>query len=972
MKKRTVSLLLALVMVLGLLPLSAFAAPGDQARLASLLVHTTTSPKDGNVLLKNPEDSYTGAVVFDPDTLSYTLAAQLDTVNQLRFRPVPENEGDKVTLYYGGDQSKDVTWTSGSSKWANCLSAGRNELKLVVTGEGRESVTYTLIVDCAPTLSTLSVEPNAGRVYWNAKFSGSVSDYVLTVPANATALTLNAVPKASEGVTLTYNGAASNVVDITATDKIQVTLKAGEVENSYSLTLQKSPVKTVAIKTSPADALVSVYDSEGNTLAPNADGTFTGMFAGQEYTYVVTKYGYVAQTGSISADADEVQVTLEKAPEGTAQNVDAYWPNFRGNQNNMAITDVLMPIDPAVTGLKWNQKLGTGWANAPSVQIIVDNALIVMVNKGIYKLDLQTGEVLAQGEMVAAPNFGYTPPAYAEGLIFCPLGSGTIQAFDAKTLQSVWIYRDPLKGQSLSPITYSDGYIYTGFWNGESREANFVCLSVTDEDPSKTDEAKLATWKHTQLGGFYWAGALVLGDAVIVGTDDGANGTSGNSKLYSFQKTTGKILSCLILEGAGDQRSSIAYDAQTGRIFFTTKGGYLCRADVAADGTLSGLKTFNNLAQSTSTPLVYKGKVYYGTGSGISTTGSSGNVVVADAESLEMLYAVGLKGYPQCSLLMTTGYEASTGYLYLYSTYNNQPGGISMIKIDPNDTTGEKAELVELYDAEGFAQYCITSPICGPDGTIYYKNDSGNVLAISAPQENAVMTLIDAIGTVTLDSEAKIAAARAAYDALTEEQKANVSNYATLTKAEETLAALKQEAADKTAVQEAEALIEAIGTVTLDSEAKITAARAAYDALTDGLKAQVSNYAALTEAEKTLTALKQEAADQAAAKEVEALIQAIGKVTKDSEKAIAAARTAYDALTEAQKKLVANYETLTAAEAALKALEKEEQKPAVPGGNSPQTGDATPIALFVGTMTLSLLGLLVLMHPSVRKRLKMI
>ena len=52
-----------------------------------------------------------------------------------------------------------------------------------------------------------------------------------------------------------------------------------------------------------------------------------------------------------------------------------------------------------------------------------------------------------------------------------------------------------------------------------------------------------------------------------------------------------------------------------------------------------------------------------------------------------------------------------------------------------------------------------------------------------------------------------------------------------------------------------------------------------------------------------------------AQKEVMDLIDAIGPVTKDSGAAIKAARDAYNELTDAQKKLVTNYDKLTAAEA---------------------------------------------------------
>ena len=120
--------------------------------------------------------------------------------------------------------------------------------------------------------------------------------------------------------------------------------------------------------------------------------------------------------------------------------------------------------------------------------------------------------------------------------------------------------------------------------------------------------------------------------------------------------------------------------------------------------------------------------------------------------------------------------------------------------------------------------------------------------------------LIDAIGDVTLtdDCQAAIDAARTAYDALTDAQKALVSKLDILTDAEAKLAQLKKEAADKAAVDDVIAKIDAIGKVKLDkdSKAKITAARAAYDALDDELKAQVTNYNTLLAAEKRYQQLR--------------------------------------------------------------------------------------------------------------------
>ena len=176
----------------------------------------------------------------------------------------------------------------------------------------------------------------------------------------------------------------------------------------------------------------------------------------------------------------------------------------------------------------------------------------------------------------------------------------------------------------------------------------------------------------------------------------------------------------------------------------------------------------------------------------------------------------------------------------------------------------------------------------------------------------AVDDMIDAIGEVTLESEEAIAAARAAYEALTEAQKAEVKSYDKLTAAEARLADLK-------AAKAVDDMIDAIGEVTLESEEAIAAARAAYEALTEAQQAEVKSYDKLTAAEARLAVLKP-------AKPVEKLIDAIGEVTLGSESAIAAARTAYDNLTEAQQAEVKNYDKLTAAEAAYARLLAEQSE----------------------------------------------
>ena len=213
-------------------------------------------------------------------------------------------------------------------------------------------------------------------------------------------------------------------------------------------------------------------------------------------------------------------------------------------------------------------------------------------------------------------------------------------------------------------------------------------------------------------------------------------------------------------------------------------------------------------------------------------------------------------------------------------------------------------------------------PLSFVSATDEYVNDDPSqgayITIVIEGEENSAATEVDAliaaIGTVTLDSEDAITAARTAYNALNATNKAAVKNLATLVAAEKALETLKLEAE----AAEVDAKISAIGTVTLSSEGAITAARIAYNALSSGAKAYVKNLAVLEAAEKTLAELKDSESTEedlkAAAGAVDAKIYAIGSVTIDSEDAITAARAAYDALDVRAKAYVKNLAKLEDAE----------------------------------------------------------
>ena len=661
--------------------------------------------------------------------------------NVYLYSKLADNVTATVTARYtaaNNGSAKNITLRSGATSSAAYLTKkdmNGNTLYVDVK-KGDETTTYEFDVVRESTLTSLSVASADGEEVLHPGFDKNVTDYTVSVTDNNDSVKINAAAFL-ENAAVSVNGTAvtgETSVPLSG-DETVITVKAAMEDapsqaREYKIhVLRKKSVK-LTLKADPADTVITLKDADSKKLKAE-NGVYT-LKAEETYSYVAVKAGYVTKKDTISiTENTEKTITMEKAPESTRKDVSAAWKNFRNSDDNMGITSAKTPTSEATTYEKWFKKLGSGWGAAPSVQIIVDNSLIVMSANHIYKLDLNTGDILQTGDMVAATNFGYTPPTYADGMIFAPLADGRVQAFNAETLESLWVYQDTLKGQSLSPITYSDGYIYTGFWNAETKDANYVCIPVTDEDPTNAQEAKEAAWQYTSLGGFYWAGSVVRGDYVVFGTDDGTSGSDGTGHVLSLNKKTGEVMDSV--DVIGDQRSTIAYDKETDRLYFTTKGGYLYSLKLKSDGTFDKdtLKSVQPGSMSTSTPVVYNGRIYIGVTSGSNFSGTY-SISVIDAATMTEIYKAPLKGYPQCSVLLSTAYEKEDGSVYLYATYNKNPGGITLIRDKKGQTTPDVEEIFTPEKAR--QQYCITSIICDENGTLYYKNDSACVMAVASSE----------------------------------------------------------------------------------------------------------------------------------------------------------------------------------------------------------------------------------------------
>ncbi|MEF9863350.1 MAG: DUF4430 domain-containing protein [Christensenellaceae bacterium] len=517
------------------------------------------------------------------------------------------------------------------------------------------------------------------------------------------------------------------VITVKCGDPSWPTMNTGSfTATTYTLTVNKSVVPVVTFQVTPADAAIFVADANGQNIPASKNLNEFTLEAGKAYTYTVSKYGYITQHAAITANGPQtITAELAAAPANTLTKYDSQWPSFRNSLNNMGIVSAKTPRTASNSELKWATKMATGYGNPVSSPIIVGDKLYVMVGSTIKKVDKATGVVEATtGTAVASGGFT-VQLAYGEGMIFAPIGNGRIQAFDANTLQSLWV-SEQLGGQTLTPITYADGYVYTGF-SSNGASAAYVCLAVTDEEPANTNEVKYPTWVKKAPAaasqGYYWSGACVIGNAVVFGVDSGL--------LTSYSTTQNKEIDTFQVEG--DIRSSIAKDKD--RIYFTTKTGKVFSIQMNADGTFNDASVKSGQAvgvsESTSTPVVYNGRIYVG-GSGASF--KEGTVAVMNATDMSTIYSAKTGGKVQSSALFSTAYNAETGKVYAYFTYNNKPGGITVFEDSVGQTT---AQMSELFVPEGDkVQFCICSLIADSDGTIYYKNDSGYLMAVGSKPNN--------------------------------------------------------------------------------------------------------------------------------------------------------------------------------------------------------------------------------------------
>ena len=756
------------------------------------------------------EASGLGSFAVKQGSTAYTVTDGQDGKKTVTIpaSALASNAESALTFLYRTNSGKKAEGAIGDTALTQTTSGAYDALSwpfsTATLTSGTKTLTMTFgsetqLVDIVivPELSSLTVKiaDAAQRV------TKTETGYKLDLPDSASTVSVTAVPALASD-TVTINGTSGTTADVdVSNNKASFDIVVGG--ETLTVTINRVKTTSVTFTTTPADAAVTVIDQDGTPVQPDSDGVYTLLGGtGYSYTYRVSSSGYKTYTAKLNSTnlkggEKEIVIVLSAAgstvtPVDPTESVTGEWPSFRGNEANNGVTSAKTPLSKDESVKSWSVSIG----GTPTPPLMVNGKLYVLTGNTVKAIDPKTGTVTATSEqLVGSSQFATNPIAYGDGKFYIQLdkfsgsndGMACVQAIDAATLKSVWV-SEYFPGQLISPITYHNGYIYTGTWQQEEKAGTYFCLSTTDEDPASTTETKYTSWRISKTGGFYWVGAYAADNYVIFGSDNGKGGyTEYGSTLYSVNAKTGTVIDTetnLI----GDLRSAVVKSGNY--VYFTSKAGILYRATVAADGSLSELQSLKLDGMITGTPVVC-GDTVFVTCSGQTQFQSPGKIyaIKADAETMSVVYSsTGTTGYIQSSLLVSDAYKAGEGKLYIYGSCNEENGTINFFKYDVTAHTFDTGVTKELYTPTGAEkQYNLCSLICDARGTLYFKNDSGYLTALAREvietDVSKVEDMIDALFPITDDSLTAIKQARRYYEALGD-KKSEVTNLTSLERAE--------------------------------------------------------------------------------------------------------------------------------------------------------------------------------------------
>lgn len=407
------------------------------------------------------------------------------------------------------------------------------------------------------------------------------------------------------------------------------------------------------------------------------------------------------------------------------------WKSDWDGKSNAAVENVSTPTGALASSwtFDWKAYSGSAYPNA-SEPIVVNGNVYLAVNKRLLKIDAKSGKVLAESNLKTA--VGYTSrPIYANGLVIVPLDGGAVQALTADALTTVWV-TDSVSGiaQSNSQLTIDGNYLYVGtvdvdygkgtYNNGHLTRINILTGAVS--------------WQHVNADeGYYWTGATVGDDFVLVPTSAGT--------VEMLSKSSGDVLgkvsvgavvnSTCVLSADGSHAYLISRDGKLHVLAISD--GDSRDADAASRITEERVVDLGLTGCACVPTTTYDGKLIVGGevagGSALAIIDPANNfakTLVSSADGTA-LPAGGIKGAPLVSV------QGEDAYVYFTVNYGESPdfvnytsgGGVYRYKLGDAEASG-------VFSATGHYNFCDSPIACDAQGNLYYINDSGTLFKLNA------------------------------------------------------------------------------------------------------------------------------------------------------------------------------------------------------------------------------------------------
>lgn len=406
------------------------------------------------------------------------------------------------------------------------------------------------------------------------------------------------------------------------------------------------------------------------------------------------------------------------------------WKSDWDGKSNAAVENVSTPTGALASSwtFDWKAYSGSAYPNA-SEPIVVNGNVYLAVNKRLLKIDAESGKVLAESNLKTA--VGYTSrPIYANGLVIVPLDEGRVQALTADALTTVWVTDSVSEiAQSNSQLTVDGNYLYVGtvdvdygkgtYNNGHLTRINILTGAVS--------------WQHVNADeGYYWTGATVGDDYVLVPTSAGT--------VEMLSKSSGDVLgsvsvgaivnSTCVLSDDGSHAYLISRDGKLHVLAISD--GDSRDADAASRITEERVVDLG-LTGCACVPTTYDGKLIVGGevagGSALAIVDPANDfakTLVSSADG-SALPTGGIKGAPLVSaqadgkyVYFTVNYGESSDYVNYTSG-----GGVYRYKLGDAEASG-------VFSATGHNNYCDSPIACDAKGNLYYINDSGALFKLNA------------------------------------------------------------------------------------------------------------------------------------------------------------------------------------------------------------------------------------------------